>query len=91
LFNRFFSAPFFSKVISLSTTFYILSASIKWIWTRAQAVQVQSLKSLLQTNFYSVETITEDWHQYYRTYCTFNWKFQVKPVYTYVLLEPVIW
>jgi hypothetical protein len=29
LFNRFFSAPFFSKVISLSTTFYILSASIK--------------------------------------------------------------
>ena len=91
LFNRFFSAPFFSKVIALSTTFYILAASIKWIWTRAQAVQVQSLKSLLETNFYSVETITEDGHQYYRTYCAFNWKFQVKPVYTYVLLEPVIW
>ena len=91
LFNRFFSAPFFSKVISLSTTFYILAASIKWIWTRAQAVQAQSLKSLLQTDFYSVETITEDGHQYYRTYCAFNWKFQVKAVYTYVLLEPVIW
>ncbi len=91
LFNRFFSAPFFAKVISLSTTFYILAASIKWIGTRAQAVQVQSLKSLLQTNFYSVETITEDGHQYYRTYCAFDGKFQVKPVYTYVLLEPVIW
>jgi len=91
LFNRFFLAPFFSKVISLSTTFYILAASIKWIWTRAQAIQMQSLKSLLQTNFYSAETITEDGHQYYRTYCVFNWKFQVKPVYTYVLLEPVIW
>ena len=91
LFNRFFSAPFFSKVISLSTTFYILAASIKWIGTRAQAVQAQSLKSLLQTNFYSVQTITEDWHQYYRTYCAFDGKFQVKPVYAYVLLEPVIW
>lgn len=91
LFNRFFQAPFFAKVIALSTSFYILAASIKWIWTRAQAVQAQSLSSLIQTEFYSTETITEDWHQYYRTYCTFDWKFQVRPVYTYVLLEPVIW
>jgi len=91
LFNRFFSSPFFSKVVALATTFYILAASIKWIWTRAQAVQAQSLQSLIWTDFYSVETITEDWHQYYRTYCTYNWKFQVHPVYTYVLLEPVIW
>ena len=90
LFNRFFDSPFFSKVIALSTTFYILAASIKWIWTRAQAVQAQSLKSLIWTNFYSVETITEDGHQYYRTYCTYNGKFQVHPVYTYILLEPVI-
>jgi len=90
LFNRFFSSPFFSKVIAVSTTFYILAASIKWIWTRAQAVQAQSLKSLIQTDFYSVETITEDGHQYYRTYCAFDWKFQVHPIYTYVLLEPVI-
>lgn len=90
LFNRFFSSPFFSKVIALSTTFYILAASIKWIWTRAQAVQAQSLKSLVKTNFYSKQTITEDWHQYYRTYCTFNWEFQVKPVYSHILLEPVI-
>ena len=91
LFNRFFKSHFFSKVIAISTTFYIFAASIKWIWTRAQAVQAQSLSSLLQTDFYSVETITEDWHQYYRTYCTFDWKFQVKPVYAYILLEPVIW
>jgi hypothetical protein len=90
LFNRFFKSPFFAKIVALSTTFYILAASIKWVGTRAQAVQVQSLKSLLQTDFYSVETITEDWHQYYRTYCAFDGKFQVKPVYTYVLLEPVI-
>jgi len=91
LFNRFFSSPFFAKVVALATTFYILAASIKWIWTRAQAVQAQSLESLIWTDFYSVETITEDWHQYYRTYCTYNGKFQVHPVYTYVLLEPVIW
>ena len=91
LFNRFFLSSFFSKIIAISTTFYILAASVKWIWTRAQAIQAQSLKSLLQTDFYSVETITEDWHQYYRTYCTFDWKFQVKPVYSYILLEPVIW
>lgn len=90
LFNRFFKSPFFSKVIALATTFYILAASVKWIWARAQAVQAQSLDSLIKTDFYSVETITEDGHQYYRTYCTFNWKFQVKPVYVYVLLEPVI-
>ena len=91
LFNRFFQAPYFSKIIALSVAFYILWASIKWIWTRAQAVQAQSLKSLLETNFYSVETITEDGHQYYRTYCTFDWEFQVRPFYAYVLLEPVIW
>lgn len=90
LFNRFFSSPFFSKVIALSTTFYILAASRKWIGARAQAVQAQSLASLLSTKFYSVETITEDWHQYYRTYCTFNGQFQVKPVYAHILLEPVI-
>jgi ABC-type multidrug transport system fused ATPase/permease subunit len=91
LFNRFFESPFFSKVVALATTFYILAASVKGVGARAQAVQAQSLKSLLETNFYSVETITEDGHQYYRTYCAFNGKFQIKPVYTYVLLEPVIW
>ena len=89
--NRFFSAPYFSKIIALSVGFYILWSSLKNIWARAQAVQAQSLKSLIETNFYSVETITEDGHQYYRTYCRFNWKFQVKPFYAYVLLEPVIW
>ena len=88
--NRFFSAPYFSKIIALSVGFYILWASLKWIWARAQAVQAQSLKSLIQTDFYSVQTITEDWHQYYRTYCAFNGNFQVKPFYAYVLLEPVI-
>jgi len=91
LLNRFFQAPYFSKVIALSVGAYILWASVKWVGTRAQAVQAQSLKSLLDTDFYSSETITEDWHQYYRSYCAFAWKFQVKPVYTYVLLEPVIW
>ncbi len=90
LLNRFEKAPYFSKIIALSVGTYILGASIKGVGVRAQAVQAQSLKSLIDTNFYSVESITEDWHQYYRTYCTFNWKFQVKPVYSYVLLEPVI-
>ena len=91
LINRFFEAPYFSKIIALSVWAYILWGSIKWIWTRTQAVQAQSLKSLLEIDFYSAETITEDWHQYYRSYCWFNWDFQVKPVYSYVLLEPVIW
>jgi len=31
LFNRFFKSPFFSKVIAISTSFYILAASIKGI------------------------------------------------------------
>ena len=91
LLNRFFQAPYFSKVIALSVWAYILWASIKWVGTRAQAVQAQSLFSLLKTNFYSPYTITEDWHQYYRCYCAFDGNFQVRPVYSYVLLEPVIW
>jgi len=90
LFNKFFDAPFFSKIIAIATTFYILWNSIKSIWVRTQAVQSQSLRSLLQTNRYSSETITEDWHQYYRTFFTFNWKFKVQPIYSWIRLEPVI-
>lgn len=83
-FNNFWDAPFFSRIVSLWNTFWILFNSLKKYWMRNFSTHAQPLDALIELEFWSRETIVEDWHQYWRSYFWFNWKYECVPIYTKV-------
>ena len=44
----------------------------------------QPLDALIDVNFWSCETIVEDWHQYWRSYFAYEWRYEVVPIFTKV-------
>lgn len=83
-FNNFWEAPFFSKLISLWNSFWILFNSFKKMWMRNFSTHAQSLDALIELDFRSSQTIVEDWHQYRRSFFGFEWNYECIPLYTKV-------
>lgn len=83
-FNNFWEAPFFSKIVSLWNTFFLLFNSVKKYWMRNFSTHAQPLDALIEVDFWSCQTIVEDWHQYWRSYFGFKWHYECVPIYTKV-------
>lgn len=83
-FNNFWQAPFFSKIISLFNSFWILFNFTKTRWTRNFSTHAQPLDGLLETRFWSKQTIVEDGHQYRRSYFAMKGNYECVPVYAKV-------
>ncbi len=83
-FNNFWDAPFFSKIISLGNSFWMLFNSLKKFGMRNFSTHAQSLDALIETDFWSKETIVEDGHQYRRSYFVFGSKYECLPIFTKV-------
>lgn len=83
-FNNFWEAPFFSKIVSLLNSFWILFNSTKTLWMRNFSTHSQPLEALIKVNFWSTQTIVEDWHQYRRSFFWLNWDYSCVPIYTTV-------
>lgn len=80
-FNNFWQAPFFSKIVSLFNTFWILFNFTKKYWPRNFSSHAQPLDALIELDFWSKQTVVEDWHQYRRSFFGFKWHYQCVPVY----------
>src|SRR5690606_21556139 len=50
----------------------------------------QSMAALIDTDFWSVRTIVEDGHQFWRTYFRFNGKHEVYPVFIPIYQDAVL-
>lgn len=83
-FNNFWDVPFFSKLVSLFNSFWIMFNSMKSLWMKNFSTHAQPLDALIELNFWSCETIVEDWHQYRRSYFGFNWNYSCVPIFTRV-------
>lgn len=83
-FNNFRQAPFFSKIISLFNSFWILFNFTKVRGTRNFSTHAQPLDGLLETHFWSKQTIVEDGHQYRRSYYAMKGNYECVPVYAKV-------
>lgn len=80
-FNNFWQAPFFSKIVSLFNTFWILFNFTKKYGPRNFSSHAQPLDALIELKFWSVQTIVEDGHQYWRSFFGFNGRYECRPVY----------
>lgn len=81
-FNNFWESPFFWKLVWLWNSFFLLFNSVKSFWLRNFSTHAQPLDALIELDFWSSETIVEDWHQYWRSFFWFNWNYECVPIFT---------
>ncbi len=82
-------APAPMRVIATGNSFFQVVASMRLHALRNFSAHAQSLAALLDTDFWSVRTIVEDGHQFWRTYFRFDGKHEVYPIFTPVYQDAV--
>lgn len=75
--NNWHKGTFFSRLIAVWTTFRQLGESQNPEFYRNFAVYGQSLYCLKKSNYWSLDSIVEDWLQYWRSYFAFDSKFRI--------------
>lgn len=86
-FNNFRQAPFFSKIVWLFNTFWVLFNFVKKYWPKNFSSHAQPLDALIDLDFWSVQTIVEDGHQYWRSFYGFRGNYQCVPVYAKIFQD----
>lgn len=80
-FNNFRDVPFFSKMVSMGNSFWIMFNAVKKYGTRNFSTHMQPLDALIELDFWSVQTIVEDGHQFWRSYFGFEGRYECIPVF----------
>jgi cellulose synthase/poly-beta-1,6-N-acetylglucosamine synthase-like glycosyltransferase len=89
-YNNIWEAPAPMRVIATGSSFWMIMESVRPKRMRNFAAHAQSLKALIDTDYWSVTTIVEDGHQYWRTYFTYEGDHEVVPIYTPVYQDAVL-
>jgi cellulose synthase/poly-beta-1,6-N-acetylglucosamine synthase-like glycosyltransferase len=79
--NNIWDAPAPMRVIATGNTFWNVVLSLRPHMIRNFASHAQSMQTLIDTDFWSVRTIVEDGHQFWRTYFRYEGKHDVYPIY----------
>ncbi len=89
-YNNIWDAPAPMRVIATGSSFWMIVESMRPHRLRNFAAHAQGLKTLLDTDFWSVTTIVEDGHQYWRTYFTYDGNHKVIPVWLPIYQDAVL-
>lgn len=89
-FNNIWDAPAPMRVIATGNSFWLLMESVRHYRLRNFAAHAQSMKTLIDTDFWSVTSIVEDGHQYWRTFFTYNGDHLVEPLYVPIYQDAVL-
>ncbi len=89
-YNNIWDVPAPMRVIATGNSFWLLMETMRPHRLRNFAAHAQSLKALIATDYWSVTSIVEDGHQYWRTYFVFNGDHEVVPVFTPVYQDAVL-
>ncbi len=90
LFNNIWDAPAMNRVTAAGSSFWLMTEAMRAYRLRTFAAHSQTLKMLLLTDFWSVKTIVEDGHQYWRTYFALNGDHYMVPLLLPVYQDAVI-
>lgn len=90
LFNNIWDAPPTNRIAAVSTSFWQIIEGMRPYRLRTFAAHAQSLDTLLKTDFWAVDSIVEDGHQYWRTYFTLGGDAHVYPLLIPVYQDAVL-
>ena len=89
-FNNIWDVPLAIRSISIGSSFWQLMESTRPDRLRNFSAHAQSFAALVITDFWSVRTIVEDGHQFWRTYFRFNGRHDVIPLYVPIYQDAVL-
>ena len=89
-YNNIWDVPAPMRIIAVNNSFWVLIETMRPHRLRNFAAHAQSLKALQVTDFWSVKTIVEDGHQYWRSYFAFDGDHEVVPMYVPVFQDAVL-
>lgn len=89
-FNNIWQVPMAIRLVSIGSSFWQMIESSRPHRLRNFSAHAQGLKTLLDTNFWSVRTIVEDGHQFWRTYFAYDGHHSVVPIYVPVYQDAVL-
>ncbi len=88
--NNIWDAPAPMRVIATGNSFYNIMLSTRPHMLRNFASHAQPLAALIDTDFWSVRTVVEDGHQFWRTYFRYDGHHNVYPIYIPIYQDAVL-
>ncbi len=88
--NNIWDAPAPMRVVATGNSFFNIIMSMRPHILRNFAAHSQPFKALKDMDFWSVRTVVEDGHQYWRSYFHFDGKYAVIPVYVPIYQDAVL-
>ncbi len=88
-FNNIWQVPLPVKMTALSSSFWQIIQALRPHHARNFSAHAQSFKALVETDFWSVTTVVEDGHQFWRSYFAFNGNHSVVPIFVPIYMDAV--
>jgi cellulose synthase/poly-beta-1,6-N-acetylglucosamine synthase-like glycosyltransferase len=88
--NNIWDAPAPMRVIATGNTFWNVVLSLRPHMIRNFSSHAQSMQTIIDTDFWSVRTIVEDGHQFWRTYFRYDGRHEVYPIYLPIYQDAVL-
>ncbi|HTE58564.1 MAG TPA: glycosyltransferase [Verrucomicrobiae bacterium] len=88
--NNIWDAPAPMRVIATGNTFWNVVLSLRPHMIRNFSSHAQSMQTIIDTDFWSVRTIVEDGHQFWRTYFRYEGNHDVLPIYLPIYQDAVL-
>ncbi len=87
--NNIWDVPAIMRLCAIANTYFHMANSVRPHALRNFSAHSQSLDALIDTDFWSVRTIVEDGHQFWRTYFRYDGQYEVLPLYTPIYQDAV--
>jgi cellulose synthase/poly-beta-1,6-N-acetylglucosamine synthase-like glycosyltransferase len=88
--NNIWDAPAPMRVVATGNSFWMTVQSLRPHTLRNFSSHAQGMAALIDTDFWSVRTIVEDGHQFWRTYFRYDGKHEVYPIYLPIYQDAVL-
>ncbi len=89
-FNNIWDAPAPMRVVATGTSFWYIVLSLRQHLSRNFSSHAQPLEALVDTDFWTVRSIVEDGHQFWRTYFRYDGRHEVYPIYVPIYQDAVL-
>ncbi len=88
--NNIWDVPAPMRVLATGNSFWNIVVSQRPHMLRNFAAHSQSLAALMDTDYWSVRTIVEDGHQFWRSYFRYDGHYSVTPIYVPIYQDAVL-
>lgn len=88
--NNIWDVPAPMRVVATGNSFWNIISSMRPHTLRNFASHSQPMDALVEMGFWSVRSIVEDGHQYWRSYFYFNGNYSVTPIYVPIYQDAVL-